>query len=95
MLAARIDAILSDFVRRRIPFSHHDVAACIPDLSPIQLEDLRQYVLEKMTCVPAYRLSVVRFVGEGLTVICVPRPTPASVSPQMETPAVDRGRPVA
>lgn len=92
MLAAQIDAILTDFTRRRIPFSHRDVAACLPDLDADQLEEVRRLVFEKMLEIPAYRLSVAHFVGEGPTVMCFPRATAPDLPLPIETPAVESGR---
>ena len=72
MLAEQTDLILADLTRRRVPFSHHDVVARMPALSHDQAEEVRLLVFEKMIGAPSYRLSVVRFVGEGLTLICSP-----------------------
>jgi len=72
MLADQIDPILADLIRRRVPFSHHDVIARMPSLSPEQAEEVRLLVIGKMIGALSYRLSVVRFVGEGLTLICTP-----------------------
>jgi hypothetical protein len=79
MLAAQIDAVLDDFTRRRIPFSHRDVADHIPNLAACQLDEVRRLVLERMSRVPTYRLNVAHFVGEGPALVCVPcdlTPTP-------------------
>ncbi len=95
MLAAQINAVLAEFTSRRVPFSHRDVAECIPDLSACQLDDVRQLVLEKMLGMPAYRLILAHFVGEGLTLLCVPCEAVPSSPPQIETPAVESGRLVA
>jgi hypothetical protein len=92
MLAAHIDAILADFTRRRIPFSHRDVADRVPDLLPGQLDEVRRLVFEKMVNVPAYHLSLARFVGEGLTLLCIPREIAPGPSTQIETPAFESGR---
>ncbi len=84
MLAASIDSILADFTDRRIPFSHRDVAECIPDLPPYRIDEVRRLVFEKMARLPTYRLSVAHFVGEGLTLMCLPRdlsPTPSPPGP--------------
>lgn len=95
MLDAQIDAVLADFVRRRIPFSHHDVASRLPELSACELDDVRQLVFEKMLGAPAYQLHIAHFVGEGLTLMCIPRKSATSPSSQIETPAVKSGRAVA
>lgn len=84
MLSDQIDLILADLIRRRVPFSHHDVVARIPQVSPDQAEEVRLLVFEKMMGTPSYRLSVVRFVGEGLTLICAPCDAVPEVSPKSE-----------
>jgi hypothetical protein len=89
MLAADIDAILADFTRRRIPFSHRDVADRIANLPRDQHETIRQRVFEKMLGVPAYRLSVAHFVGEGLTLLCTPCEPLPDLSRPTETPVID------
>jgi len=81
MLATQIDGVLGDFVRHRVPFSHRDVAERIPNLPDSVLSLVRRYVYQSMQRIPSYRLSVAHFVGEGPTVMCVPRaaslhPTP-------------------
>lgn len=95
MLATRIDFILADFTRRRIPFSHRDVADCLPDLPAHHIDEVRQLVFEKMVRLPAYRLSVAHFVGEGLTLLCMPRdltPTPAAPPLPLSQSDWKRGR---
>ena len=89
MLAAQIDPILADFTRRRIPFSHRDVADHIPALRPQDMDAVRQLVLEKMSRVKGYHLSVAHFVGEGLTLMCIPSETAPAPSVQIETPVVE------
>lgn len=84
MLSDQIDPILADLIRRRVPFSHHDVVASIPQVSPDQAEEVRLLVLEKMMGAPSYRLSVVRFVGEGLTLICAPCDAVPEAPPKSE-----------
>jgi hypothetical protein len=84
MLSDQIDAILADLIRRHVPFSHHDVVARIPHLSPEQAEEVRLLVFEKMIGTTSYRLSVVRFVGEGLTLICTPCETAPEVAYKSE-----------
>ena len=84
MLADQIDPILADLMRRRVPFSHHDVIARIPHLSPEQAEEVRLLVIEKMIGALSYRLSVVRFVGEGLTLICTPCEAASEAPPKSE-----------
>jgi len=86
MLADQIDPILADLIRRRVPFSHHDVVARIPHLSPDQAEEVRRLVFEKMIGAPSYRLSVVRFVGEGLTLMCTPCDGMPGAPSGIETP---------
>ena len=83
MLAAQMDTVLVDFTRRRVPFSHRDVAERIPDLPPIALNLVRRYVHEWMKHIPAYRLTIARFVGEGLTLMCVPREAPSLPLPRI------------
>jgi len=92
MLATRIDSILADFTRRRIPFSHRDVTDCLPDLPACPIDEVRQLVFEKMVRVPAYRLSVAHFVGEGLTLLCMPREVASNPSIPIEAPTVESGR---
>lgn len=87
VLAAQIDVILADFIRRRIPFSHCDVADRIPDLLDEQREAVRQLVFEKMLGVPAYRMSIAHFVGEGRTLLCIPCDAALDLSRPTETPA--------
>jgi hypothetical protein len=73
MLTALVDSALADFIRRRVAFSHHDIAERIPGLLPSRTEEVRQMVFERMIRLPEYRLSVAHFVGEGLTLMCIPR----------------------
>ncbi|HLF28589.1 MAG TPA: hypothetical protein VJG32_19820 [Anaerolineae bacterium] len=75
MFAAQIDQVLAEFTRRGIPFSHRDVAHQIPQLLPCHFDQVRQLVFGRMVRVPAYRLSIAHFVGEGLTLMCIPRET--------------------
>jgi hypothetical protein len=72
MLSDQIDPILADLIRRRVAFSHYDVVARLPQVAPDQAEEVRLLVFEKMIGAPSYRLSVVRFVGEGLALMCTP-----------------------
>jgi hypothetical protein len=95
MLAAQIDEVLADFTRRRIPFSHRDVAERIPELSAAQLDDVSRLVFEKMLAVPAYRMHIAHFVGEGLTLMCIPCRNAPGMSPKVETPAAKSGHVVA
>jgi len=95
MLDAQIDAVLADFTRRRILFSHRDVASRIPELSACELDDVRLLVFEKMLGAPAYQLHIAHFVGEGLTLMCIPCERAISPSSQIETPAAESGRAVA
>lgn len=92
MLAAQIDAILADFTRRRIPFSHRDVADHLPDAPPCQLDEVRRLVLERMARVPTYRLSVAHFVGEGPALVCLPCEIALDAPPPIEMPAMESGR---
>ena len=87
MLAEQIDLILADLIRRRVPFSHHDVAARMQPLSPDQAEEVRRLVFERMIGAPSYRLCVVRFVSEGLTLICSPYDAAPETRPRLEAPA--------
>jgi hypothetical protein len=73
MLAAHLDTVLADFTHRRIPFSHRDVAAGIPDVPACALALVLRYVYQWMQRVPSYRMSVAYFVGEGVTLMCYPR----------------------
>jgi len=84
MLAAQIDAVLADFTRRRVPFSHRDVAERIPNMPSIALPIVRRYVYLRMQHVPSYRSSVAHFVGEGPTVLCLPREMTPAPQPQTE-----------
>lgn len=92
MLAAHIDAILADFTARNIPFSHFDVADCIPNLERRRFDEVRELVFERMVRVPGYRLSIVHLVGEGTTVMCFPREATVEASLPNETPAITGGR---
>jgi hypothetical protein len=95
MLAAQIDEVLADFTRRQIPFSHRDVAEQIPELSAARLDDVSRLVFEKMLAVPSYRMHIAHFVGEGLTLMCIPCRNAPGISPQLETSAAESGRVVA
>ncbi len=95
MLAAQIEEVLTDFTRRRIPFSHRDVAERIPELSASQLDDVSQLVFERMREVPSYRMHIAHFVGEGLTLMCIPCRNAPRMSPKVDTPAAESGRVVA
>ncbi|HEY4690506.1 MAG TPA: hypothetical protein VIK33_14425 [Anaerolineae bacterium] len=87
MLADQIDAIVAEFTRRRVPFSHRDVAERIPDLPACALSLVRRYVHARMMRAPSYHLHLARFVGEGLTLMCIPRETAPTVSTRLEVPA--------
>jgi len=81
MLATWVDSVLADFTRRRILFSHRDIADRIPNLLPQHVDDVRRLVFERMVGQPAYRLSLAHFVGEGLILLCIPRESAPTSNP--------------
>ena len=91
MLISLIDSILAEFVHQRIPFSHRDVAARISGPASYPLDEIQQMVFERMARVPAYRLSLAHFVGEGLTLMCIPCQVAPGAPVQIEMPAMESG----
>jgi len=72
MLNSLVGSILTEFTLSALSFSHHDVAACIANLSIEQTSELERVVFHKMSHTPDYRICLVYLAGEGLTFLYSP-----------------------
>ena len=72
MLNKFVSAILAEFTLSTVAFTHYDVAACIANLSAQQVSQIERLVFCQMSRMPGYRISLVNFAGEGLTLLYSP-----------------------